>query len=131
MITDPIADMLTRIRNGAAAKKTEVILPFSKFKQDLATILVKQGWIEASEPLTVENRNYLKLNLRYNNTGEPAISGLRRVSKPGQRIYTKVTKIPRVMLGFGSTIVSTPKGLMTDKEARKMNLGGEIVCQIW
>lgn len=131
MTTDPISDMLTRIRNAAAVKKTQVVLPYSKLKFHLANLLQKNGWIESVSSANEGKMKILQLTLRYDGDGAPVISGINRLSKPGQRIYSKVAKIPRVALGNGSTIVSTSKGLMTSDEARKEKLGGELICQIW
>lgn len=131
MITDPISDMLTQIRNATAVKRQEVVLPYSILKHNLAQLFLNHGWIKSVELLGDEKRKQLKLVLQYHPTGQPAISGLKRVSKPGQRIYAKVTDIPRFRLGVGATIISTSRGLMTDKQARKEKMGGEIICQIW
>lgn len=130
-MTDPISDLLTRIRNALAVKKAEVLLPHSKFKANLADLLVKQGWLVSAETVMDKDFKFLKLTLKYEADGEPVIGGLRRMSKPGQRLYAGASKIPSVKIGIGSTIVSTSKGLMIDKEARKKKLGGEVVCQIW
>jgi small subunit ribosomal protein S8 len=129
MFTDPIADMLTRIRNAAAAQKTELVLPYSKFKANLAQLLLKQGFISGSSELAGKHKN-LQITLKYSGT-ESVIAGIKRVSKPGQRIYLPADKLPRTNSGYGVTVVSTSKGLMTDKEARKTGVGGEVVCQIW
>jgi small subunit ribosomal protein S8 len=131
MITDPISDMLTQIRNAQAVKKTEVVLPYSKFKHALADLLKKSGWLGGAEQAEDGKFKMLKLKLKYDNSGMPVISGLRRISKPGQRMYSAVTRIPRVMLGNGATIVSTSRGLMTADQARKEKLGGELICEIW
>jgi len=128
---DTISDMLTRIRNALSVKKTEVVLPYSKFKHNLAKVLIQEGWLKSTDIKTEGNLKYLVLGLKYDETGLPVISGLKRVSKPGQRIYADKTKVPRVMGGLGTTIISTSKGLMTDKLARKEKVGGEIICQIW
>ncbi len=128
---DPISDMLTQIRNALAVKKQAALVPYSKFKENLANLFQRQGYISSYEVVTEKNGKLLKLVLVYDPTGQPTISGIKRVSKPGQRIYTKVAKIPRVVFGVGATIVSTSKGLMTDAEARKEKLGGEVICQIW
>jgi len=128
MFTDPIADMLTRIRNAAAAQKTELVLPYSKFKANLAQLLLKQGFISGSSELAGKHKN-LQITLKYSGT-ESVIAGIKRVSKPGQRIYLPADKLPRTNSGYGVTVVSTSKGLMTDKEARKTGVGGEVVCQI-
>lgn len=128
---DTISDMLTRIRNAQAAKKADVVLPYSKFKLSLGKVLVQEGWIRTIEAKGDGIEKVLTINLKYDDTGMPAINGIKRISKPGQRIYADKTKVPRVMGGLGTTIVSTSKGLMTDKVARKEKVGGEIVCQIW
>jgi small subunit ribosomal protein S8 len=130
-MTDTISDMLTRIRNSLAAKKTEVAMPYSKFKHSLAKVLQQEGWIKNIDIKEEGRIKNLSLVLKYDEAGLPAISGLKRVSKPGQRIYADKTAIPKVLGGLGTTIVSTSKGLMTDKLARKEKVGGEVICQIW
>lgn len=130
MYTDPIADMLTRIRNAVAARKSELVLPYSNFKASLAKLLVKEGFISGMNELSGRYK-MLQLNLKYGPNGESVIAGIKRVSKPGQRIYLPVDKLPRTNSGYGITVVSTPKGLLTDREARKDRVGGEIVCQVW
>ena len=130
-MTDPISDMLTRIRNALAMKKQEVVLPYSKFKHSLADILEKQGKLEKTAVEEQGNFKFLKLVLKYDDSGTSVISGVSRVSKPGQRIYSKAKKIPKVKLGNGITIVSTSRGLMTDKQAKAEKIGGEVICQIW
>jgi small subunit ribosomal protein S8 len=129
MYSDPIADMLTRIRNASAAKKSELVLPYSKFKANLANLLQKQGFVGGVSELMGEHK-MLQINLKYSGQ-EAVISGIKRVSKPGQRIYLPFDKIPRTNSGYGVTVISTSKGLMTDKEARKQKVGGEVVCQVW
>jgi len=113
------------------AKKSEVVLPYSKFKDSLAKVLVSEGWLKSVEVKDVEGFKHLALELKYDPQGLPVISEIKRVSKPGQRIYASRLKVPKVLGGMGTTIVSTSKGLMTDKEARKNKVGGEVVCQIW
>lgn len=131
MTTDPISDMLTQIRNALAVRKPEVVLPYSKLKFSLALSLEKNGWLgEVSAEDEVPAKK-LKLKLKYDGQGAPVISGLVRVSKPGQRIYAKAKTIPRTPLGSGMAIVSTSRGLMTSDEARQAKLGGELICQIW
>jgi small subunit ribosomal protein S8 len=130
MFTDPIADMLTRVRNAAATKKAEVRIPYSKLKHSLAEVLKAEGYItdfRASEG-TIK---HLDITLKYDANGQTVISGIKRVSKPGQRIYASIDRIPRVNGGLGLSILSTSHGLMTDKEARKQKFGGEIICQVW
>ena len=130
MYTDPIADMLTRIRNATRARKTELVLPYSKFKANLAKLLQKEGFVSGVNELTGRFK-MLQINLKYTPAGESVVAGIKRISKPGQRIYLPVEKIPRTNSGYGVTVVSTPKGLLSDREARKMGVGGEVVCQVW
>ncbi len=123
--------MLTQIRNALAVKKQEVVVRHSALKKSLADLLLAQGWLSKAEIVEEESKaKFLKLTLQYAGD-EPAISGLKRVSKPGQRIYAKVADIPRMSSGLGAIIISTSKGLMTDKQARKEKMGGEVICQIW
>jgi small subunit ribosomal protein S8 len=129
-MTDTISDMLTRIRNALMVQKSEVVLPYSNFKYSLAKVLQTEGWISNVETKEVDGMKNLVLSLKYDSKGQPVISGIKRISKPGQRIYSGRAEIPRVMGGMGTTIISTSKGLMTDKEARKHKVGGEIVCQV-
>ncbi len=130
MYTDPISDMLTRIRNALAARKSELVMPYSKFKHNLASVLLQEGFISGVNELPGRVKT-LQLNLKYDNSGSPVITGIKRVSTPGQRIYLPVARIPRTNGGFGVTVVSTSRGLLTDKQARKDRVGGEVVCQIW
>jgi small subunit ribosomal protein S8 len=141
-MTDPIADMLTRIRNAALVKKAEVVLPMSNLKYEIAKILEKAGFIAKAEIVKgggdqeiKKNRSaafdQLKLVLKYNNEGETVISSLQRVSKPGRRIYVDKDHIPQVLSGLGMAIISTSRGLMTNKEAFKQKIGGEIICEIY
>lgn len=123
--------MLTRIRNAYASRKTEVVVPYSNFKHNLAKVLMHGGWIRNFEVGNDSKFKNLQLELKYTAEGQPVISGIQRISKPGQRIYKKTTDIPRVMGGLGTTIVSTSKGLVTAENARKQKIGGEIICQIW
>ena len=127
VVTDPIADMLTRIRNANAMKYKEVSMPVSKVKVEIAKILKNEGFVEDYK---VED-GILALTLKYTSKKERVITGLKRISKPGLRVYAKNDEIPKVLNGFGIAIVSTSKGIMTDKEARKENLGGEVMAYIW
>ena len=129
-MTDPITDMLNRIRNAQAVAKTEVLMPFSKFKNEIATTLNKEGFLGDIKRVAKGRMKLLKIVLKYN-SGVPAIEGVKRVSKPGQRIYIKSDEIKKVRGGFGISIISTPKGLMTNNQARKSKLGGEILLEIW
>ena len=130
MYTDPISDMLTRIRNALAAGKQDLVMPYSKFKHSLAIVLLEEGFISGVNELPGRIK-MLQVNLKYAPTGSPVITGIKRVSTPGQRIYMPVGRIPRTNGGFGITVVSTSKGLLTDKQARKDRIGGEVVCQVW
>jgi small subunit ribosomal protein S8 len=131
MHTDPIADYLTRIRNGIMAGHDAVVVPSSKLKERLSSILQQEGYIHSFKAVEHEDRNYLIINLKYTRGGENVIHGLRRVSRPGLRIYTGVRDIPEVNGGLGVAILSTPKGLLTGKDARKQNLGGEVLAHVW
>lgn len=131
MFTDPISDMLTRIRNGISSRKSEVVLPYSKLKHNLAEILASEGYIAGSSVKDNGKFKDLVVSLKYDRSGEATIMGIKRVSKPGQRIYTPVSAIPKANGGMGVTIISTSKGLMTDKQARKQKFGGEVICQVW
>lgn len=128
-MTDPISDMLTRIRNAALVRKTEVLVPHSKLKASLADILVKEGYIESVEEVAVPSRG-LRLKLKYQGN-QSAIRSIKRISKPGRRSYVKNIELPRVLSGLGMAVISTSRGLMTNKEARKQHLGGEVICEIY
>lgn len=130
-MSDPISDMLTSIRNAVSVKQSTVLIPFSKLKYELLQILEKKGFIEKVEKRGKKARKMIKITLKYFEDGEGAISGLKRISKPGQRIYSPWNKIRKVKGGLGIAIISTSKGLMTDQEARKKKIGGEILCEIW
>ncbi len=108
-----------------------MVLPYSKFKHSLGKVLMQEGWVKTVDVKEEDSFKFLVVVLKYDETGAPVITGIKRVSKPGQRIYADKTKVPRVMGGIGTTIVSTSKGLMTDRIARKEKVGGEIVCQVW
>jgi small subunit ribosomal protein S8 len=129
-VTDPISDLLTRIRNAAKAKRVRVDIPSSNMKKNLVEILKQQKFIEDYEVLEDKKQNVLRIKLKYYN-GASAISGLKRISTPGLRVYKPADSLPRVLNGLGIAVISTSKGLMTDKEAKSKALGGEIVCHIW
>lgn len=131
MNTDPIADMLTRIRNANIAKHSTVEMPSSKLKEHLAALLKAEGYITAYSVREVGKFKVLSVDLKYGSNREPVITNLRRISKPGLRVYTKSNNIPKVFGGLGISIVSTSKGLLTDRKARKEKVGGEILCQVW
>ncbi len=129
-VTDPIADYLTRIRNATKAKKVRVEIPASKLKISLSEILKNLGYIIDFEIINDNKQGKLNLVLKYK-SGVPAITGLKRISKPGLRIYKSADKLPRVLNGLGTAVISTPKGLLTDKEARNQLAGGEVICYVW
>jgi small subunit ribosomal protein S8 len=131
-MTDPIADFLARIRNGIMARKATVDVPVSKVKRKLAEILRDEGYVvSVTESDTGRPQGILSITLRWDSNRRPAISGLRRVSKPGQRTYVPADQLPKVRRGLGTAIVSTSKGMMTDRAARKLGVGGEVVCEVW
>jgi len=129
-MTDPISDMLTRIRNAKAVSKPEVSIPYSGLNYRIAKILEKENFLKKVEKKGRGIKKEIRVSLRYKD-GQPAIKSLKRVSRPGQRIYVPAKKIRRVRWGYGISIVSTPKGLMTDREARKNHVGGEVIAEIW
>ena len=130
-ITDPIADLLTRIRNASCAKHPSVDVPASNLKKAICQILVDEGYIKSVQLIEDNKQGALRLTLKYQDNGQPVIAGLRRVSKPGLRIYTNCEDMPRVMKGLGTAIISTSKGVMTDKAARAANVGGEVLAFVW
>jgi small subunit ribosomal protein S8 len=132
-MTDPIADMLTRIRNANVALHDKVRMPSSKQKEALARILQQEGYIQGFDVVddTARPGKVLTISMKYTPERSRTISGLRRVSKPGLRVYSQASKVPRVLGGLGIAVVSTSQGLMTDREARKRNVGGEVLCEVW
>lgn len=133
MLSDPIADMLTRIRNATRTYKETVDIPASKFKEQLAKLLVKEGYISAVERLRPEGAKFdiLRLSLKYGAKREQVIKHVERISRPGRRAYVGAENLPRVHKGLGVAVVSTSRGLLADREARKQGIGGEIVCVLW
>ena len=131
VVTDTIADMLTRIRNANSMRYTEVKVPASKLKLELARILKEEGFIKNYKVLEENVQGTILLTLKYGEKKERVITGLKRISKPGLRVYAKASEVPKVLNGLGIAIISTSKGIMTDKEARKQNLGGEVLAYIW
>ena len=131
MVNDPIADMLTRIRNASMVKQKQVVMPSSKIKVGIAQILQEEGFVEAFVVTEDKPQAKLVIRLKYTPQGRPVITGLERVSKPGRRYYSGAADIPWVRSGLGINIVSTPKGLMTGRKARRARLGGEILCNVW
>lgn len=131
VVSDPVADMLTRIRNANVMRYKEVVVPASKLKLEIARILKEQGFISGFEIKKGDVQNDIVLGLKYGQNKERVITGLKRISKPGLRVYAKASELPNVLNGLGIAIVSTSKGLMTSKEARKEALGGEVLAYIW
>lgn len=130
-ITDPIADLLTRIRNASSAKHPNVDIPASNMKKAIAQILVEEGYVRSMQVIEDKKQGVIRVTLKYGENGAPVLSGLRRVSKPGLRIYSNCEDMPKVMRGLGVAIISTSKGVMTDKAARKENVGGEVLAFVW
>lgn len=129
--TDPIADMLTRIRNAGQAKFKTVDVPASNIKKDIAEILFNEGYIKAYEEIKTDNQGMIRITLKYTDKGKKVISGLRRISKPGLRIYASKEELPKVLNGLGIALISTSKGIMTDKKARELGIGGEVLAYVW
>jgi small subunit ribosomal protein S8 len=131
MMTDPVADMLTRVRNASMAKHTSTIVPASRLKRNIAQILKDEGYIKDFEVAEDTTQGTIKIYLKYDNNRAPAISGLKRVSRPGLRVYKPKGEIPRVLGGLGTVIMSTPKGLMTGRDAWRQHVGGEVLAYVW
>ena len=131
VVNDPIADMLTRIRNAQIAKHDVVVLPASNTKKAIAKILLAEGYVKSVDFVDEAPQGSIKIALKYVNGKQPVIAGLKRISKPGLRVYAKAEELPKVLGGLGIAIISTSKGLMTDKEARKNAIGGEVLAYIW
>ena len=129
--TDPIADMLTRIRNANSAKHKTVDVPASKIKIAIAEILFKEGYIKSFEVITDEAQGIIRITLKYDEKGTRVIDGIRRISKPGLRVYASKDELPKVLNGLGIALISTSKGIKTDKEARNEGLGGEVIAYVW
>ena len=131
VMTDPIADMLTRIRNANTVRHDKLELPASNMKKEIAEILKREGFVRDVEYVEDSKQGMIRIFLKYGSNNERVISGLKRISKPGLRVYAKSSELPRVLGGLGIAIVSTSKGIMTDKEARQQNVGGEVLAYIW
>lgn len=130
-VTDPISDMLTRIRNGLTVRKAFVLVPSSKMKVSIAQILLEEGFIQGYEITSEQPQPNIRLWLKYDERRKPLVTGLERVSKPGRRVYKGKQELPWVLSGLGIAIVSTPKGVMTDRQARRQGVGGEVLCYVW
>ena len=131
MMTDPIADMLTRIRNGSNARHDSVDIPASNIKKQLAQILLDEGFIKGYDVIDDGKQGIIRVDIKYGNQNEKVISGIKRISKPGLRVYVKSDEVPKVLGGLGIAILSTSKGVITDKDARKEGIGGEVICYVW
>jgi small subunit ribosomal protein S8 len=131
MMTDPIADLLTRIRNAAHGRKASVDVPWSRQKEEIARVLVDEGYLGGVSVMEATPRNLLRIDLRYDAQRRPVISGLRRVSRPSLRVYVGVADIQAVRRGLGINVLSTPKGILVDRAARRENVGGEVICTVW
>lgn len=130
-MTDPVADMLTRIRNANIAGHAMVEIPASKMKKNIAEILVKEGFIKSYEVIEAENQDIIRVQMKYGANKAKVITGIKKISKPGLKVYAKADEVPRVLGGLGIAIISTSSGLITDKEARKLGVGGEVICYVW
>lgn len=130
-LSDPISDMLTVLRNANRAKKEKVDIPASKLKMEIIKIFKNEGYIKNFKLIEDDNRSYIRIYLKYTSAGDSIIHNLRRVSRPGLRIYKRKSDLPRIFNGFGTSIISTSKGVLTDKKAREQNVGGEVICYIW
>ena len=131
MMTDPIADLLTRIRNANNARKASVDVPWSRQKEEIARVLVDEGYLGGASVMDATPRNILRIDLRYDGQRRPVITGMRRVSRPSLRVYVGVKDIPPVRRGLGVNVLSTPKGILVDRNARRENVGGEVICTVW
>ena len=130
-MTDPIADMLTRIRNANVVKHETVDVPASNMKKELSRILLEEGFIRGYDVIEDGKQGIIRIQLKYGQSGERVISGLKRISKPGMRVYASNHEVPKVLNGLGISVISTSKGILTDKQARKENVGGEVICYVW
>ena len=131
MVNDPIADMLTRIRNALLARHRQVLIPSSKMKVAIARLLKEEGFIQHYDVTRDRPQPMLRIILKYDKNRKPVLSGLKRVSKPGCRVYTPYREIPWVLSGMGVALLTTPRGMMTDRQARRAHLGGEVLCYVW
>jgi len=131
MMTDPIADMLTRVRNALGARKASVDMPWSRQKEQILRVLVGEGYLAGVTVVEATPQNVLRVDLRYDARRQPVIVGMKRVSRPSLRVYVGVKEIPAVRRGLGVNVLSTPKGMLVDRDARRENVGGEVICTVW
>ena len=130
-MTDPIADMLTRVRNANTVRHENVDVPASNIKKELARILLEEGFIKGYDVIEDGKQGLIRLQLKYGKNGEKVITGIKRISKPGKRAYADNHTVPKVLNGLGISIISTSKGILTDKQARELGIGGEVICYVW
>ena len=130
-MTDPIADMLTRVRNANTVRHEKVDVPASNIKKELARILLEEGFIKGYDVIEDGKQGLIRLQLKYGKNGEKVITGIKRISKPGMRVYADNHSVPKVLNGLGISIISTSKGILTDKQARELGIGGEVICYVW
>ena len=130
-MTDPIADMLTRVRNANTVRHENVDVPASNIKKELARILIEEGFIKGYDVIEDGKQGLIRLQLKYGKNGEKVITGIKRISKPGMRVYADNHSVPKVLNGLGISIISTSKGILTDKQARELGIGGEVICYVW
>lgn len=130
-MTDPIADMLTRVRNANTVKHENVDVPASNIKKELARILLEEGFIKGYDVIEDGKQGLIRLQLKYGKNGEKVITGIKRISKPGMRVYADSHSVPKVLNGLGISVISTSQGILTDKQARELGIGGEVICYVW
>jgi len=130
-MTDPIADMLTRVRNASSVHHDTVDVPASNIKKELARILLEEGYIKGYDVIEDGKQGLIRIQLKYGKTGEKVITGIKKISKPGMRVYADKTNVPKVLNGIGISVISTSKGIVTDKQARELGVGGEVICYVW
>ncbi|MGB9695533.1 MAG: 30S ribosomal protein S8 [Caldisericaceae bacterium] len=131
MVNDPVADLLIRLKNASDAKHKSLTVPSSKMVVSVLKVLKKEGFLKDFEEIEIEGKKYVKIHMRYGSSKEGYILGVKRISKPGRRVYVNRDQLPKVLDGFGTAIISTSKGIMSDKEARTIGLGGEVLCFVW
>ena len=130
-MTDPIADMLTRVRNASSVHHDTVDVPASNIKRELARILLEEGYIKGYDVIEDGKQGLIRIQLKYGKAGEKVITGIKKISKPGMRVYADKTNVPKVLNGIGISVISTSKGILTDKQARELGVGGEVICYVW
>ena len=130
-LTDPIADMLTRVRNASSVQHDTVDIPASNIKKEIARILLEEGYIKGYDVIEDGKQGLIRMQLKYGKNGEKVITGIKKISKPGMRVYADRNNVPKVLNGIGISVISTSKGIVTDKQARELGVGGEVICYVW